>query len=88
MKRIEAPEIDKNDNIAPEVSKHLGDNTESSGKWTCESIFVLVNNHKAFHLSDLITKNIHQLFNKLCISLILEFENNTYKIQINYLLLL
>ena len=71
MQRVKTPKVYKNDDIAPEVSKHFSDDTESPGKWTGESVFVLVDNHKTLNFLDFISKNIHQLFNKLCVSLIL-----------------
>jgi len=32
MKRFETPEVDEDDNISPEVSKHLSDDPECPGK--------------------------------------------------------
>ena len=45
---------------------------ECPGKGAGEPILVLVDNHKALNLLDLVPKDIHQLLDKLSVPLILK----------------
>ena len=82
MKRIETPKVDQDHNICPEVSKHFSDNPQCSGKGAGESVLVLVHNHKTLNLPHFISQNIHQLLNKLCISLVLNIDYQVMFISI------
>ena len=46
MERVKTPEINKYDDIAPEVSKHFCNHTQSSGKWAGKSVLVFINDYK------------------------------------------
>ena len=72
MERVEAPEVDENDDVAPEVSEHLGDDPECPGEGAGEPVLVLVHDHEALHLLHLVTQHVHQLLHKLSVSLVLK----------------
>ena len=74
MKRFETPEVDEDDNISPEVSKHLSDDPECPGKGWSKPILVLVDDHEAVDLLHLVPKHIHQLLHKLSVTLILRLK--------------
>lgn len=46
----EGPEVDNEDNVAPEVSEHLRDHGEGSLEGFGEAILVLVNDEKGVNL--------------------------------------
>ena len=71
MEWVKAPEIHKNDDIAPEVSKHFCNHTKGSRKRTCKSVLVFIYDYEALNFLHFISKNIHELLNEFCISLIL-----------------
>ena len=87
MERVEAPEVDEDDDITPEVSKHLRydskhervawldwfeERPECPGEGAGEPVFVLVDDHETLHFFNFVAEHIHQLLHKLCVSLILE----------------
>ena len=72
MERVEAPEVDENDDVAPEVPEHLGDDPECPGEGAGEAVLVLVHDHEALHLLHLVTQHVHQLLHKLGVSLVLK----------------
>ena len=67
MERVEAPEVDENDDVAPEVSEHLGDDPECPGEGAGEPVLVLVDDHEGIHLFDLVTQNRHDFVHVLSV---------------------
>ena len=72
MERVEAPEVDENDDVAPEVSEHLGDDPECPGEGAGEPVLVLVDDHETLHFFNFVAEHIHQLLHKLGVSLVLK----------------
>ena len=60
MHVLERPEVDDEDDVAPEVSEHLGDHGEGSFKGFGEAILVLVDDEERVHFFHL--KSISPMF--------------------------
>ena len=62
---LERPEVDDEDDVAPEVSEHLGDHGQGSLERLREPVLVLVDDEERVDLLHLVAQHIHHLVDEL-----------------------